>query len=857
MRSNLFKQIASAVFLVLVASGHNARAEGNATETVVFTRDIVPILSNNCYFCHGPDEAAREADLRLDLADGILGDPDYPIVVPGKPDESELYLRIAADDVDMRMPPQHTNKKLTTKQKDLVRRWIAQGAKWEQHWAFVPPTRPTVPQIDDSARAENAIDRFILARLEESGMSPSAEADRVTLIRRLYFDLTGLPPTPKEVAAFVDDTSDKAYERLVERLLASPHFGERMAVYWLDVVRYADSNGYHSDEPRQVAPYRDYVIQAFNENKPFDQFVVQQVAGDLLPDATIEDRVASGWNMLLQTTNEGGAQAKEYLAKYSADRVRSTGTIFLGATLGCCECHNHKFDPYTMRDFYSLAAIFADIQERGVGNPPAYPVMTDEAEQEIKQIDQRLAELRKTVETATPELEAAQAAWEAAQQNAESADADKTEADQAGTEEKEEIEIPDKIAAILKMSADERSDAQRGELAVYYRSIAPSLQAVRDQISKAEQERKNILDALPKTLMAVAGKPRPIRLLPRGNWMDDSGPVMEPAIPEFLGKLDVKDRRATRLDLARWITDPDNPLTARTYVNRLWKLFFGQGLSQPLDDLGAQGTPPTHPKLLDWLAVEFIESGWDVKHMVHLLVTSATYRQTSQCSEALLAADPYNRYYARQSRFRLDAEFVRDNALAISGLLATELGGRSVKPYQPAGYWRHMNFPKRTWQQDSGDNLYRRGLYTWWQRMFLHPSLLAFDAPSREECTVERSRSNTPQQALVLLNDPTYVEAARAFAERIVTQGGADISDRLSWAYRQALSRSVRPEEAETLRQIYQQHLDDYRHDPDAAQELIQIGASEPLDDVDPVELAAWTSVARVILNLHETITRS
>jgi hypothetical protein len=311
------------------------------------------------------------------------------------------------------------------------------------------------------------------------------------------------------------------------------------------------------------------------------------------------------------------------------------------------------------------------------------------------------------------------------------------------------------------------------------------------------------------------------------------------------------------LDLAHWIVDPENPLTARTYVNRLWKLFFGQGLCQPLDDLGAQGTPPTHPRLLDWLAVEFIESGWDVKHMVRLMVTSDTYRQTSQCSESLLAADPYNRLYARQSRFRLDAEFVRDNALAISGLLAGEQGGRSVKPYQPAGYWRHMNFPKRTWQQDAGDNLYRRGLYTWWQRMFLHPSLLAFDAPSREECTVERSRSNTPQQALVLLNDPTYVEAARTFAQRIVTQGGTDIDARLGWAYRQALSRNVRPEEVETLTRIYRQHLDDYRQDPGAAEHLIGIGASEPSGEIDPAELAAWTSVARVILNLHETITRS
>jgi hypothetical protein len=620
--------------------------------------------------------------------------------------------------------------------------------------------------------------------------------------------------------------------------MASPHFGERMAIYWLDVVRYADSNGYHSDEPRQIAPYRDYVIAAFNDNKPFDQFVVEQLAGDLLPDATLPQRVASGFNMLLQTTSEGGAQAKEYLAKYSADRVRNTGTIFLGATMGCCECHSHKFDPYTMKDFYSLAAIFSDIQEQGVGNPPAYPLITDADRKKIQKLDQQLKELRDTAQTETPELAAAQEAWEAS-------DGAKAEG------------LPEKVAAALKIPAGERSDDQKRELAAHYRSIAPALQSVRDQIAKLEQEKKQLEDSFPRTLMTVSGKPRTIRLLPRGNWMDESGPEMEPAVPEFLGRLDVTDRRVTRLDLANWIVDPNNPLTARTYVNRLWKLFFGRGLALPLDDLGAQGTPPTHPELLDWLATEFVESGWDVKHMVRLMVLSATYRQDSRCPQTLAAADPYNLYYARQSRFRLDAELVRDNALAISGLLAPEIGGRSVKPYQPDGYWQHLNFPTRTWQQDSGDNLYRRGLYTWWQRMFLQPSLLAFDAPSREECTVERPRSNTPQQALVLLNDPTYVEAARTFAARIIAEGGVSLDDRLNWAYRHALSRDVRKQEMAELTKIYERHLTDYRGNVEDAKRLIAVGASATPGDLDPAELAAWTSVARVILNLHETITRS
>jgi hypothetical protein len=687
--------------------------------------------------------------------------------------------------------------------------------------------------------------------------------------------------------------------------------------------------------------------------------------------------------MLLQTTSEGGAQAKEYLAKYSADRVRNTGSVFLGVTMGCVECHNHKYDPFTMQDFYSMAAFFADIQERGVGNPPAYPVMGDEARQRIARVDGQLAELRRQAGTTTPEVAAAQREWEtsvAAQveaaakfdpwhvigpfKAADFAQAHDTafppeqeidlaksydgltwqktdkyldgrvhnltgdnsatylhrvvKADKAaklelslGSDDSikvwlntklvhdnkvqrgvepdqdkitvelqpgenqllikvangsggygfyfraQQVDLPQNIVTILKTPADGRSEAQANELAAYYRSIAPALQPVRDRLAQLEQEKKQIQDSLPKTLMTVSVTPRTIRLLARGNWMDDSGPVMEPAIPEFMGELDVGDRRATRLDLARWIVRPDNPLTARTLVNRLWKLFFGHGLAQPLDDLGAQGTPPTHPELLDWLAVEFVESGWDVKDMVKLMVLSGTYRQDSRATEQLRTVDPYNRYYARQSRFRLDAELVRDNALAVSGLLVPEIGGRSVKPYQPAGYWQHLNFPKRSWQQDSGDHLYRRGLYTWWQRMFLHPSLLAFDAPSREECTVERPRSNTPQQALVLLNDPTYVEAARTFAERMIQEGGADVAERLNWAYRQTLSRTAKPQEMEVLKGIYEKHLAEYRQDAEAAKQLVSIGNRPLPGEADLGELAAWTSVARVILNLHETITRS
>ncbi len=769
-----------------------ASAAAPLPETVQFNRDIRPILSNNCYTCHGPDEGTREADLRFDVEESVFSH-DPAVIVRGMPTQSEIIARVLSTDVDVKMPPPESHKELTPREIELLKLWVKQGAKWEGHWSFIPPVRAKAPEVKDTEFVKNDIDRFILAQLATQKLPHSAPADKVTLARRLFFDLTGLPPTPQQVQTFVEDTSPDAVANLVKRLFASPHYGERMAMYWLDVVRYADSNGYHSDEARKSAPYRDYVIEAFQKNTPYDKFVTDQLAGDLAENPTVEQKIASGFNMLLQTTNEGGAQEKEYLAKYSADRVRNTASIFLGTTLGCAECHDHKFDPFTQRDFYSFAAFFADIKERGRGNPPSYPVATTAHKQELAEID---------------------AAIETARQEA--ADA---------------------------------ADPQKPEL--------------QKKLKGLEAQRKAVAAAMPKTLMTVTGKPRTIRLLPRGDWMNESGPEMQPGTPGFLPAMDVTGRRATRMDLAKWIVDRRNPLTARAMVNRLWKLFFGHGLAHPLDDLGAQGAWPTHPQLLDWLAVEFMESGWDIRHIVELMVTSGAYQQTSKPTAEMLAADPGNKWFARQSRFRLDAEMVRDNALAVSGLLVRKIGGRSVKPYQPAGYWRHMNFPRRTWQQDSGEDLYRRGLYTWWQRMFLHPSMLAFDAPSREECTVERPRSNTPQQALVLLNDPTYVEAARAFAVRIAkhpagsdTDSSQSIRQRINWAMMQTLSREGQPAELQLLETIYQQHLKSYQADVDAAKKLTSTGAAPLPEKLDPAQHAAWTSVARVILNLHETITR-
>jgi hypothetical protein len=708
----------------------------------------------------------------------------------------------------------------------------------------------------------------VQAKLREHQLKPSAAADRVTLIRRLSFDLSGLPPAPHEVDAFISDSSPDAYERLVDRLLASPHYGERMAMYWLDLVRFADTIGYHSDNPRNITSYRDYVIAAFNDNKPFDQFTIEQLAGDLILEATTEQKIASGYNRLLMTTEEGGAQPKEYAAKYMADRVRNVSAVWLGSTMGCCECHDHKFDPFSTKDFYSLAAFFADIQETPVGKrEPGMLLASDEQAAELKRLDDRIAGLKQKLTTDTSELSAAQAEWErAVRELADFGDDGKEEQksrrnrgrrNRQAAQSTDRYQPPKEILDIVLLDPDKRSDEQRKKLAIHYRTVAILLDPTRADLAAVEAERKNLYDSIPKTLVTVAQPPREIRILPRGNWLDDSGEVVLPAVPHFLRQLDVGDRRATRFDLAQWLTAPDNPLVARVLVNRLWMLFFGHGISKSMEDFGAQGEWPTNPELLDWLAVDFIDSGWDVKRLVRMMVLTHTYRQTSIPTAEQKSLDPQNRYFARQSRFRLEAEMVRDNALAVSGLLNLKIGGESARPYQPAGYWDFLNFPKRTWQHDTGENQYRRGLYTFWQRTFLHPSLLAFDAPTREECTSERVRSNVPQQALVLLNDPTYVEAARVLAERVLKEASASTDERLNWLYRRVLSRAPKEEERTILVALLEKHREQYTSNSTAAEKLVATGLAPVPKDLDLAEFAAWTSVTRTVLNLHETITRN
>lgn len=763
--------------------------DAGADEPPRFNRDIRPILSDRCFVCHGPDREARQADLRLDLRESALS-----AIVPGESDESELIRRVASADPDERMPPLDSNRRpLSSEEIERLRRWIDAGAEYEAHWSLTPPRRPAPPEVV-SDWPRGPIDAFVLAPIQAASLAPSPEAEARTLRRRLAYDLLGLPPSPDEVDQYAWDSRPDRLERTVDRLLASVHYGERMAAYWLDLVRYADTVGYHGDQEHHISPYRDYVIDAWNANLPFDAFTRDQLAGDLAAEPTVEQRVATGYNRVLQTSHEGGVQAKEYLAKYAADRVRNVSEVWLGATMGCAECHDHKFDPLTQRDFYRLAAFFADIEEKGdfKGAGDVSPTKRH------------------------PEIDVL---WRA----------DRDELDEARAE----------IARLEREAEDTSAGDDRSKRLAWLRARVAELEA-----------RKR------RTMIVRSVSPRDVRVLARGDWMDESGERIEPDAPEAFGGLETSGRRPTRLDLAEWLTRPDHPRTSRVVVNRLWYLLFGEGIARTLDDLGSQGEWPTHLDLLDWTAVDLVERGWDVKAAVRSIVESSAYRQTSLETPELRRRDPQNRLFARQNRFRLPAEAIRDGALATSGLLVRQVGGPSVKPYQPAGYYRHLNFPKREYQQDHGASLYRRSLYTHWQRQYLHPAMKAFDAPSREECTARRSASNTPAASLALLNDIQFVECARVFAERILREGGADDAARIDWAWREALGRPIAPSERAVAVGLLDSHRRHYAEDVEGARRLASAGEHPADGGLDPSETAAWTSVARTILNLDERIVR-
>jgi hypothetical protein len=702
------------------------------------------------------------------------------------------------------MPPADSNKHLKPNDVALLKQWIQEGAKWSLAWSYIPPCETAAPAVKDTTWPINKIDNFIMARLKSEGLKPSPDADKTTLVRRLYIDLTGLPPAAEEVDEFIADQSSDAYDRLVDRLLASPHFGERVAMYWLDLVRYADTVGYHGDQEHHISPYRDWVINALNANLRFDDFTRAQLAGDLLPGSTVDQKVASGYNRVLQTSQEGGVQPKEYLAIYAADHVRNLSAVWLGATLGCAQCHDHKYDPYTTRDFYSMAAFFADV---------------DEAQHLTRAFDISPSPRYPELELLTPGAEASLAALEQQRQ--------------------------------ISAKRSEAAKAKRNDTA------AKSLDA---RLAKITAEQEQIHQQARRTMITVAIEPRVMRVLPRGNWQDESGEVVLPAIPAFLGKLETGGRRPNRLDLANWLTDSKSGaggLTARVMANRFWYLLFGQGLAARLDDFGGQGQAPDNPELLDMLACEFMRSGWDIKHTLKLIATSRTYRQSSLVTPELREKDPLNRLFAHQGRYRYPAESVRDTALAISGLLVPDVGGTSIHPYQPAGYYRHLNFPVREYLADDDQRQWRRGVYMHWQRQFLHPMLKAFDAPSREECTTERPRSNIAPAALVLLNDPTFVEAARVFAGRILQEGGPTTRERVDFGYRQATCRTADADEHRQLEALLERSVRYYTNHTDAAGQLLKIGNAPNPAGLNPVELAAWTIAARTIINMNEVISRN
>jgi hypothetical protein len=1010
----------SAVFVTPGGPSPGDRESSAAPGPVDFNRDIRPILSDRCYQCHGPDTARRKADLRLDQEASAKADREGGrAIVPGDAKGSELYRRIKADDPAERMPPQKSGKSLSVVEIEKLGRWIDQGAKWQPHWSFIPPARSRVPAVANRERTRNTIDSFIQARLESERLAPSGEADRGILIRRVTFDLTGLPPSADEIDAFERDTGPDAYQRVLDRLLASPRLGERLATRWLNAARYADTNGYQTDAPRFMWRWRDWVIDAFNKNLPFDRFTIDQLAGDMLPNATLDQRIATGFNRNHRGNGEGGIIPAEYAVEYVVDRVDTTATVWMGLTLACARCHSHKFDPIGQDEFYGFFALFNNVPEEGravkYGNsPPLIKAPTRAQQQKRRQLKEDVFALEYQLSDHVADIASAQKAWEGAASSRPwldwSIDDDlvlrrrpdenrvpvdlgdvagfgfydkftisvwvKHDGVKGGTivsrmvdepqgegysvvlergkvqvnlvkrwlddairvETKDAIPINawthltvvydgSRVAAGVKVyqdgqvlplsvlldelnqtfftkaplrlgaggGPDSRFAGELGELSIFSTALpaedisilatrqsiaqivaipagkrtpgearkvrrcflatrAPSsLRALDADLRAARRKLAEFSEQIPTTMvmeeMPVA---RATHVLARGQY-DLPGAKVSPGVPKCVSggkETPIPDRLA----LARWLVSPANPISARVAVNRDWQMFFGTGLVKTLDDFGAQGEPPSHPELLDWLAVEFSEGGWDVKRLLRTIASSATYRQASRVSRLALERDPENRLLSRGPRLRLPAEMIRDQALFLAAAIVERTGGPSVKPYQPAGLWNEL--ADADYVQDHGPSLYRRSLYTFWKRTVPPPAMVAFDAAARETCIVRETRTNTPLQALDVLNDVTFVEAARGFAERIMKGPERSPEARLSAAFYQATARRPRPDELAILVAGYQDQLGRFRQDRKAALSLIAQGESAHDPQLDPVELAAHTAMMQLILNLDETLTK-
>ena len=948
-----------------------------SAETVSFNREIRPILSDNCYACHGFDPNTREADLRLDTFEGATADNDGVIaIMPGDVEKSELWRRIHSTDADEVMPPPETHKKITKEQKEKLRRWIEQGAPYEKHWSYVPPAA-AIPAVKQADWPRNPTDQFVLAHLEEKGLKPSPEAGKEALIRRVTLDLTGLPPSLPEIDAFLADTSPDAYEKVVDRLLASPHYGERMAVDWLDAARYSDTNGFQVDRDREIWAWRDWVIGAFNRNLPFDQFTIEQLAGDLLPNPTIDQIIATGFNRNTMLNEEGAIDPEEFLNEYASDRAETTVAVWLAQTLNCCRCHDHKYDPFTARDFYSMKAFFNNVPELGAGNynatirvnsPPQLRLPAPAIDAEIAKLRAEILQLENPVANqaastvawttlAPTALQSASGAKLTIQPDgavlasgenpaketytltapvalktisairvealpddslpargpgravngnfvmtdvriavnapaaavrsvdfktaaatfsqeqfpvAHAIDADETSGwaiqPELGKPHAAVFALDTPIAvapgATVTLTLGFHSPNVSHQLGRFRLAItdAPSTAATNppatDQIAALKRKIQQLEQTIPTTLiMAEMPQPRPTFVLTRGAFNQPAEKV-EPATPAVLPPM-AADLPRNRLGLAKWLVSPENPLTARVTVNRFWQQVFGYGLVKTSEDFGSQGEWPTHPELLDWLATDFSGNGWDVKRLMKTMVTSATYRQGAAFTPELVEKDPENRLLARSGRNRLMGEFIRDQALAASGLLATKIGGPSVKPYHPPGIYEQLTEGKGTnsYVPGTGEDLFRRSLYTYWKRSVPHPAMLSFGTPFREVCAIQRPRSNTPLQALNLMNDPTYVEAARFLAVRMM-ENSPDPAQRLAFGFRAVLARAPRPAETAILARAHQRALADFKADPGAAKALIAVGTKPADPKYDPAELAALASVAGTILCMDETITK-
>jgi hypothetical protein len=1023
------------IFAVLALSFFSAPAVVQAQRVIHFNRDVRPILSDKCYGCHGPDALTKKIPLRLDSEAAA-----HAVVANGA--QSRLVARITSENKATRMPPVYSGMSLSAAEIETLRLWIEQGAKWEKHWSFLAPERPRLPQVKNPSWARNPIDAFILERLEREGMAPSSEASRETLIRRVSLDLTGLPPTPAEVDAFVRDQSADAYEKVVDRLLASPRYGERMAARWLDAARYADSNGYQFDGERVMWGWRDWVIDAFNRNQPFNQFALEQIAGDMLPHATTAQKIATGFNRNHRANTEDGIIPEEYQVEYVVDRVETTSTVFLGLTLGCARCHNHKYDPFTQKEFYQVFAYFNNIPEMGramkYGNsPPIVPAPTaeqqrarDTMEATIRALEDRLRELAGATETAQKSWEASAAKTTAAQWipagevsmqpepveggtfaagrvdrayaldgkgyfqapgaaafdiedrftlsawvNPESEpeggiltrmtltprgkgfgvmlhegrvhvhltsnyddDAIRVETEDvlqprqwrhvtvtySGSRMAEGIHIyldgkpattkvlldtlyrpfgnagrrfteplrigggtsPDKrfrgridgvhiyaralhadeIAAlalgepvnqIAGKPAGQRTETEKFALRSYFlaKEATPEIRETWQKLGEARLEEEQLERTFP-TVMVMAENPvrRPTHILLRGAY-DKPGEAVEPGIPAALPPLPAGASN-DRLGFAQWVVSPENPLLARATVNRFWQMYFGTGIVKTVEDFGSQGEWPSHPELLDWLATEFVSNGWDVKRMQKLIVTSAAYRQSSKVTRELAERDPENRLLARGPRFRMPAEMIRDQALSVAGLLVDTVGGPSVKPYQPAGLWNELAMQDMVYVQSKGADLYRRSLYTFWKRTIAPPMMTNFDAAQRETCVVRENRTDTPLQALNLMNDVTFVEAARFLGQRMLKEGGSRPEDRLRYGFRLALGRPPSEAEQQILRDNLRYHLDYFAGRQKEVDEFLAVGESPSDRSLDRRELAAYASVGSMLLNMDEMVTK-